>query len=95
MEDEISMNAIDFNGSRVICRSGNPLLKHDLDTVRHLLFLAFLKLCFQVSVGSARCIIVLADDDSPDQSDARVLRIVLSLSALHESGTLQARLIFI
>eukprot|EP00210_Caulerpa_lentillifera_P003101 g2963.t1 len=78
MEEEISINNIDFLDSRVICRSGNPLLKHDLETV---------------SVGSARSIIVLADEQSPDQSDARVLRIVLSLAALYEAGTLEGYIV--
>lgn len=41
-------------------------------------------LCFKVSVHLARSIIVLANHQSPDQSDATVLRIVLSLVAIHD-----------
>lgn len=33
METEIMRNEIQFKGSKIICRSGNPLLKHDLDKV--------------------------------------------------------------
>lgn len=42
-------------------------------------------LCYiKVSVHLARSIIVLANHQSPDQSDATVLRIVLSLVAIHD-----------
>lgn len=50
-------------------RSGNPLLTEDLE---------------RVSCGEARSIIVLATTGSPQQSDARVLRITLSLLGLHD-----------
>ena len=33
MDEEITRNEIACKGSPVICRSGNPLLKHDLDKV--------------------------------------------------------------
>lgn len=33
MESEIARNGLEFLGSQIICRSGNPLLKHDLDKV--------------------------------------------------------------
>jgi len=33
MEAEIMKNDIEFHGSKIICRSGNPLLRHDLDKV--------------------------------------------------------------
>ena len=52
-------------------RQGNPLLSSDL---------------YKVSVHSARSIIVLADADAgADQSDARVLRVVLSLMGVHDA----------
>jgi hypothetical protein len=51
------------------CRCGNPLLTEDLE---------------KVSCGEARSIIVLATTGSPQQSDARVLRITLSLLGLHD-----------
>ncbi|GMH39161.1 hypothetical protein BSKO_07059 [Bryopsis sp. KO-2023] len=69
MEAELARANLDMKGSRIICRSGNPLLRYDLA---------------KVSVHLARSIIVLANHQSPDQSDARVLRIVLSLVALHD-----------
>lgn len=50
-------------------RSGNPLLSVDLA---------------RVSVETARSIIVLATADTPDRSDARVLRVVLSLMGVHD-----------
>ena len=53
----------------VICRSGNPLLAMDLA---------------RVSVDVARAIVVLATAESPERSDARVLRIVLSLMGVHD-----------
>ena len=37
-----------------------------------------------VSAQAARSIIVLATADSADQSDARVLRVVLSVMAMHD-----------
>lgn len=54
-------------------RSGNPLLALDLD---------------HVSLATARSAIVLASSpaDTPDRSDARVLRIVLSLVTFLERG---------
>ena len=50
-------------------RSGNPLLSVDLA---------------RVSVETARSTIVLATADSPDRSDARVLRVVLSLMGVND-----------
>lgn len=56
--------------SESLCRrSGNPLLSVDLA---------------RVSVETARSIIVLATADTPDRSDARVLRVVLSLMGVHD-----------
>ena len=52
--------------------SGNPLLSLDLA---------------RVSAERARTIIVLASASGPAQSDARVLRITLSLMGLHDSRT--------
>ena len=50
-------------------RSGNPLLALDLT---------------RVSVDVARAVVVLATAESPERSDARVLRIVLSLMGVHD-----------
>lgn len=58
-----------FCKSTYVFRSGNPLLIEDLE---------------RVSCGEARSIIVLATTGSPQQSDARVLRITLSLLGLHD-----------
>ncbi len=62
------------------CRSGNPLLAQDLA---------------RVSVDVARAIVVLATAESPERSDARVLRIVLSLMGMDDKlksqGGLQVR----
>ena len=55
--------------ARGSCRCGNPLLSADLD---------------KVSCAEARSIIVLATAGAPQQSDARVLRITLSLLGLHD-----------
>ncbi len=52
-----------------VCRSGNPLIGLDLE---------------RVSVDVARAIVVLATAESPERSDARVLRIVLSLMGVHD-----------
>ena len=38
----------------------------------------------RVSVDMARAIVVLATAESPERSDARVLRIVLSLMGVHD-----------
>ncbi|KAK9813412.1 hypothetical protein WJX73_006994 [Symbiochloris irregularis] len=70
MEEEINAHASNLRGSRVVVRSGNPLLSLDLD---------------RVSADRARTIIVLASGSGPAHSDARVLRIVLSLMGLHDS----------
>lgn len=51
------------------CRSGNPLLSVDLA---------------KVSIHTARAIIVVAGSDDADQSDARMLRVVLSLMGVHD-----------
>ncbi len=53
----------------VMRRSGNPLIGLDLE---------------RVSVDVARAIVVLATAESPERSDARVLRIVLSLMGVHD-----------
>ncbi|XP_043707776.1 probable ion channel SYM8 isoform X2 [Telopea speciosissima] len=69
METDISKLEFDFMGSSVICRSGSPLILADLK---------------KVSVSKARAIIVLASDENADQSDARALRVVLSLTGVKE-----------
>ena len=55
--------------TRGSCRCGNPLLSADLA---------------KVSCAEARSIIVLATAGAPQQSDARVLRITLSLLGLND-----------
>ncbi|XP_018717564.2 ion channel CASTOR isoform X1 [Eucalyptus grandis] len=69
MELDIAKMEFDFSGTSVICRSGSPLILADLK---------------KVSVSKARAIIVLAVDGNADQSDARALRTVLSLTGVKE-----------
>lgn len=69
MEIDIAKLEFDFMGTSVICRSGSPLILADLK---------------KVSVSKARAIIVLACDENADQSDARALRVVLSLTGVKE-----------
>lgn len=69
MELDIAKLEFDFMGTSVICRSGSPLILADLK---------------KVSVSKARAIIVLASDENADQSDARALRVVLSLIGVKE-----------
>ncbi|KAL5712410.1 hypothetical protein ACHQM5_014588 [Ranunculus cassubicifolius] len=69
MELDIAKMEFDFKGTRVICRSGSPLILADLK---------------KVSVSKARAVIVLAEDGNADQSDARALRTVLSLTGVKE-----------
>ncbi|KAL5220345.1 hypothetical protein ABZP36_025058 [Zizania latifolia] len=69
MEMDIGKLEFDFMGTSVICRSGSPLILADLK---------------KVSVSKARAVIVLASDENADQSDARALRVVLSLTGVKE-----------
>ncbi|XP_050210846.1 ion channel DMI1 isoform X2 [Mercurialis annua] len=69
MEMDIAKLEFDFMGTSVICRSGSSLILADLK---------------KVSVSKARAIIVLASDENADQSDARALRVVLSLTGVKE-----------
>ncbi|KAL7219539.1 hypothetical protein ACSBR2_012570 [Camellia fascicularis] len=69
METDIAKMEFDFRGTSVISRSGSPLILADLK---------------KVSVFKARAIIVLAEDGNADQSDARALRTVLSLTGVKE-----------
>ncbi|KAK1257239.1 Ion channel DMI1 [Acorus gramineus] len=69
MEMDIAKLEFNFMGTSVICRSGSPLILADLK---------------KVSVSKARAIIVLAADENADQSDARALRVVLSLAGVKE-----------
>ncbi|KAK3001912.1 hypothetical protein RJ639_020738, partial [Escallonia herrerae] len=69
MELDIAKKEFDFRGTSVICRSGSPLILADLK---------------KVSVSKARAVIVLAGDGNADQSDARALRTVLSLTGVKE-----------
>ncbi|KAJ6696495.1 ION CHANNEL CASTOR-RELATED [Salix koriyanagi] len=69
MEMDIAKLEFDMMGTSVICRSGSPLILADLK---------------KVSVSKARAIIVLASDENADQSDARALRVVLSLTGVKE-----------
>ncbi|KAJ4909968.1 putative ion channel POLLUX [Raphanus sativus] len=67
METDIAKLEFDLMGTSVICRSGSPLILADLK---------------KVSVSNARAIIVLGSDENADQSDARALRVVLSLTGV-------------
>ncbi|KAF8393797.1 hypothetical protein HHK36_019995 [Tetracentron sinense] len=69
MELDIGKMEFDLKGTSVICRSGSPLILADLK---------------KVSVSKARAVIVLAEDGNADQSDARALRTVLSLTGVKE-----------
>ncbi|PWA47755.1 ion channel CASTOR [Artemisia annua] len=69
MESDIAKMEFDFRKTSVICRSGSPLILADLK---------------KVSVSKARAIIVLAEDGNADQSDARALRTVLSLTGVKD-----------
>ncbi|KAL5990808.1 hypothetical protein ACLOJK_011712 [Asimina triloba] len=69
MELDIAKMEFNFRGTSVICRSGSPLILADLK---------------KVSVSKARAVIVLAEDGNADQSDARALRTVLSLTGIKE-----------
>ncbi|KAJ0967964.1 hypothetical protein J5N97_024881 [Dioscorea zingiberensis] len=69
MEMDIAKLEFNFMGTSVICRSGSPLILADLK---------------KVSISKARAIIVLAADENADQSDARALRVVLSLTGVKE-----------
>ncbi|XP_011028334.1 PREDICTED: ion channel DMI1 [Populus euphratica] len=69
MEMDIGKLEFDLMGTSVICRSGSPLVLADLK---------------KVSVSKARAIIVLASYENADQSDARALRVVLSLTGVKE-----------
>ncbi|KAH0937938.1 hypothetical protein HID58_005399 [Brassica napus] len=69
MENDIAKFEFDLMGTSVICRSGSALILADLK---------------KVSVSNARAIIVLGSDENADQSDARALRVVLSLTGVKE-----------
>ncbi|XP_013641949.1 probable ion channel POLLUX isoform X2 [Brassica napus] len=69
METDIAKFEFDLMGTSVICRSGSALILADLK---------------KVSVSNARAIIVLGSDENADQSDARALRVVLSLTGVKE-----------
>ncbi|XP_022956414.1 ion channel CASTOR-like isoform X3 [Cucurbita moschata] len=69
MELDIAKMEFDFKGTSVICRTGSPLILADLK---------------KVSVSKARAIVVIAEDGNADQSDARALRTVLSLTGVKE-----------
>ncbi|XP_027119918.1 ion channel CASTOR isoform X2 [Coffea arabica] len=69
MELDIAKMEFDFRGTSVLCRSGSPLILADLK---------------KVSVSKARAIVILAEDGNADQSDARALRTVLSLTGVKE-----------
>ena len=69
-EEIVDDYGYDDRGTRVICRQGNPLLVNDLR---------------KVSASKAKSIVVLADETvGPDESDARALRVVLSLVGLRD-----------
>ena len=71
MEEVVRERVENLLGSQVVCRSGFPIRVEDLR---------------RVSAGTAKSIIVLADEScrSADESDAKSLRIMLSLSGLND-----------
>eukprot|EP00798_Chlamydomonas_sp_ICE-L_P013330 gene13330-19169_t len=69
MEDLISQYGINLRGSTIICRTGDPLVGSELS---------------KVSVEFARSVIVLSTRPDPEESDARLLRIVLNMLQIHK-----------
>ncbi|CAK7324772.1 unnamed protein product [Dovyalis caffra] len=69
MEMDIAKMESDFKRTSIVFRSGSILILADLK---------------KVSVCKARAIVVLADDGNADQSDARALRTILSLTGVKE-----------
>ncbi|GJZ78385.1 ion channel DMI1 isoform X1 [Tanacetum coccineum] len=69
MEMDIAKLEFSFMGTSIICRSGSPLILADLK---------------KNLVSKVRAIIVLAADENADQSDARALRVMLSLTGVKE-----------
>lgn len=70
MEEEVKERCGPWlRGTQVVCRSGTPIRVEDLR---------------RVSAGTAKSIIVMADENasSADESDAKALRIMLSLTGL-------------
>jgi len=80
MERDIELQFSDDSllGSEIICRSGSPLLLHDLH---------------KVSASRARSIIVLAVGDSEESADARALRVLLSLAGLRDADGLLGHIV--
>mmetsp|Transcript_30418 Transcript_30418/g.80882 ORF Transcript_30418/g.80882 Transcript_30418/m.80882 type:complete len:614 (+) Transcript_30418:849-2690(+) len=65
-------DGLKLHGSRVVFRSGNPLAEHDL---------------IKVSAHKARAIIALSPDGlEPDAADSRMVRQVLSLQKIKQTG---------
>ncbi|KAF8757481.1 hypothetical protein HU200_011006 [Digitaria exilis] len=82
MEADIAKMEFDLKGTAVICRSGSPLILADLKKFHF--FPTKCTFMYKVSVSKARAIVVLAEEGNADQSDARALRTVLSLTGVKE-----------
>ncbi len=67
MDSEIESFGIDLRGSSITCRNGDPLIKEDL---------------LKVSAQHASAIIILANEGTPEHSDAHVIHIIFTLLAL-------------
>eukprot|EP00798_Chlamydomonas_sp_ICE-L_P013328 gene13327-19167_t len=70
MEERIAAHCIDTRNSKIICRTGDPLLGDHLN---------------KVSVKCASAIIVLSTEANTEHNDARMLRIVINLLNMHRS----------
>ena len=64
MEGELQIQAPQLRGTKVVFRSGSPMLVHDLA---------------KVGADKARSILILANSGDPDKADAETLRSVLAL----------------
>lgn len=79
LEQRVASAELDFRGTKVIVRSGSPIMISDLK---------------KVSAHLARSIIILARESSvsPDESDSLTLRTVLSLKSMQLRGHCVAEL---
>jgi len=73
LEQKVAEAEINLRGTKVIVRSGSPIMVSDLE---------------KVSASRARAIVILAKEDglTPDESDSITLRSVLCLKSMHLSG---------
>eukprot|EP00798_Chlamydomonas_sp_ICE-L_P014481 gene14481-20505_t len=68
MEEQITVRNINTYGSTIICRTGDPLLRANLS---------------KVSCEYASSIIVLSTQPTPEESDARMMHVVMNLLSMH------------